>query len=94
MAAYVIGHMTVRDEVKWADYRGKVPPTLAACGGEVVLRGRKVAVLNGAHAYDDTVVLAFPDMAAARKWYGSAAYQALIPLREQAADMVLVAYES
>jgi uncharacterized protein (DUF1330 family) len=94
MAAYVIGHITVRDPEKWAEYRGKVSATLAAAGGEVVLRGRKVAVLSGDHAHTDTVVLRFADVAAAQRWHSSAAYQALIPLREQAADMVLITYES
>ena len=94
MAAYVIGHITVRDPEKWAEYRGKVLPTLAAAGGEVVLRGRKVAVLSGDHAHTDTVVLRFPDVAAAQRWHSSVAYQTLIPLREQAADMVLITYKS
>jgi uncharacterized protein (DUF1330 family) len=34
------------------------------------------------------------DAKAAAGWYGSPAYQALIPLREQAADIVLISYES
>jgi uncharacterized protein (DUF1330 family) len=94
MTAYVIGHITVRDPEKWAEYRGKVPATLAQWGGELVLRGRRVAVLSGEHGYADTVVLRFPDVASVAGWHGSPDYQALIPLREQAADMVLISYES
>lgn len=94
MAAYVIGHITVKDSEKWAEYRGKVPASLAQWGGEVLLRGRRVAVLSGEHAYTDTVVIRFPDANAIAGWYGSPAYQALIPLREQAAEMALIAYES
>ena len=92
--AYVIGHILVKDAVKWAEYRRQVPATLAPWGAELVFRGRTVAVLSGEHAFSDTVVLRFPDTAAFRGWYESAAYQALIPLRQQAADMVLVGYES
>ena len=62
--------------------------------GEVVLRGRRFAVLSGEHPHTDTVVIRFPDANAVTKWYGSQAYQALIPIREQAAEMVLVAYET
>ena len=94
MAAYVIGHMTVKNPEKWAEYRGKVPATLAPWGGEVILRGRRIAVLSGTHPYTDTVVIRFPDADAASKWYGSAAYQTLIPTREQAAEMVLISYEA
>ena len=27
--AYVIGHITVKDAAKWAEYRARVPATLA-----------------------------------------------------------------
>ncbi len=94
MAAYVIGHMTVKNPDKWAEYRAKVPATLAPWGGEVILRGKRVAVLSGSHPHTDAVVIRFPDAKAISKWYDSPAYQALIPTREQAADMVLVSYES
>jgi uncharacterized protein (DUF1330 family) len=94
MSAYVIGHITVKDPDKWQRYRERVPATLAAWGGEVVLRGRRVAVLSGDHPHADTVVIRFPDANAASAWYGSTEYQALIPLREEAASMVLICYES
>ena len=93
MAAYVIGHITVKDSAKWAEYRGKVPASLAQWGGEVILRGRRIAVLSGEHQYTDTVAIRFPDANAIVGWYGSPAYQALIPIREQGAEVVLIAYE-
>lgn len=93
VAAYVIGHITVKDAALWAEYRSRVPATLAPWGAELLLRGTKTAVLSGEHAYDDTVVIRFPNRAALDGWYASAAYQALIPLRARAADLVLIAYE-
>jgi uncharacterized protein (DUF1330 family) len=60
----------------------------------VVLRGRRVAVLSGEHAHADTVVIRFADANAASGWHASPEYQALIPLREEAAEMVLICYES
>ena len=94
MAAFVIGHMTVKDPEKWMEYRSKVSSTLVPWGGEIIFRGRRVAVLSGKHPYVDAVVLRFPDAKAAEGWYGSPAYQALIPLRQQAADMILISYEA
>jgi uncharacterized protein (DUF1330 family) len=94
MAAYVIGHITVRNADKWAEYRAAVPASLAPWGAELVFRGRCIEVLDGPHEHADVVVIRFPDIAALRGWYRSPAYQALIPLRRQAADMVLLAYES
>ncbi|MFC3127510.1 DUF1330 domain-containing protein [Pseudoroseomonas globiformis] len=34
----------------------------------------------------DLIVIAFPDRMAARAWYGSVAYQALLPLRRRNAQ--------
>ena len=92
MSACVIGHITVRDEEKWAQYRAQVPATLAPWGAELLFRGQRAAVLSGDHAHTDTVVIRFPDTAAVDGWYQSAAYQALIPLRQQAADLDLVVF--
>lgn len=91
--AYVIGHITIKDTEKWATYRGAVPATLAPWGAELVLRGKRFAILAGEHPHADVVVISFPDPEAVTRWHSSAAYQALIPLRQQAADVVLLAYE-
>lgn len=90
--AYVIGHITVKDEDKWAEYRASVPATLAPWHAELVFRGQRIAVLGGKHPHRDTVVIRFPNAAAADGWFNSAAYQALIPLRQQAADVDLISY--
>ena len=93
-SAYVIGHITVRNAEKWAAYRSAVPATLAPWGAELVLRGTLVEVLNGSHPHSDTVVIRFPDVATVRGWYASASYQALIPLRNEAATVDLLVFES
>ncbi len=93
-AAYVIGHITVKDAARWDEYRARVSATLTPRGAELVLRGKRAATFAGHHAHDDVVVIRFPDLDAATGWHGSAAYQALIPLRMQAADVVLLSYEA
>lgn len=91
--AYVIGHITIKDPDKWAQYRDQVPATLAPWGAELMLRGRLAAVLGGSHAHSDTVVIRFPDLQAVHAWHTSAAYQALVSLRQQAAEVDLLAFE-
>ena len=91
--AYVIGHITVKNEDKWTDYRNKVPATLDPWGAELVLRGKLCSVLSGNHSHSDTVVIRFPDLEALNSWYFSPEYQALIPLRQKAAEMELLSYE-
>lgn len=92
--AYVIGHIAVKDAGKWEIYRSRVPATLEPWGAELVFRGQRTAIFAGDHAHPDVVVIRFPSPEAARAWYASAAYQALVPLRQQAADVVLLAYDA
>ena len=72
--------------------RAQVPATLAPWGAEVLFRGKTAATLAGRHPHTDTVVIRFPDTNAVNGWYGSSTYQALIPLREAAAEVVLVSF--
>ncbi len=94
MPAYLIGHITIKDPDKWAEYRNRVPGTLEPWDAELVFRGKRTAVLSGEHYHTDTVVIRFPDIDSITKWHYSSAYQELIPLRTQAADMDLISYES
>jgi uncharacterized protein (DUF1330 family) len=92
--AYVVGHLTVKNPGKWAEYRNQVPATLEPWGAELVLRGKRVAILAGEHPHSDIVVIRFPNQEAVNSWYSSPAYLALIPLRQQAAEMILISYEA
>ncbi len=92
-SACAIGHITVKDAAKWAEYRSQVPATLAPWGAELLFRGTCSDVFAGTHTHTDTVVIRFPDVATMRGWYQSEAYQALIPLREQAADVLLLGFD-
>lgn len=91
-SAYVVGRITVKHPELWAEYRSKVPETLAPWSGELVFRGSQAAALAGADPHPDIVVIRFPDAAAVQGWFESPAYQALIPLRQQAAEVVLSSY--
>jgi uncharacterized protein (DUF1330 family) len=91
--AYVVGHLTVKQPALWAEYRSKVPSTLIPWDGDLMFRGRLVASLVGEMSLQDIVVIRFPDLAAIYGWFASPAYQVLIPLRQQAAEMTLHIYE-
>jgi uncharacterized protein (DUF1330 family) len=53
-----------------------------------------IRVLSGEQHHTDMVVIRFPDAASVDNWFNSRVYQALIPFRNQAAEMVLVSYAS
>ncbi len=94
VAAYVIGQIAIKDPQNWETYRSRVPDTLAPWHAEVVFRGKPFAVFSGTSGHTDVVVIRFPDPEAVRQWFASPVYQTLIPLREQAADVTLVGYET
>ncbi len=78
----------------WDAYRAQVPATLAPWGAELVFRGQQAAVLAGDCPHRDIVVIRFPSVAAVNGWFSCEAYQALIPLRQQAAEVLLLSYET
>ena len=92
--AWLIGHITLKDAAKWDEYRSRVPATMAPFGAELTFRGKLAQVFSGVHAHTDVVVASFPDRAALEAWHASPAYQALIPLRNAAADVDLMSYDS
>jgi len=92
-AAYLVGHVTVKNNDKWSEYRSKVPATLAPWGAELVFRGTQAASYAGEMAHPEIVVIRFPDQAAVDQWHRSAAYQALLPVRALAAEVVLTSYQ-
>ena len=92
--AYAVGQITVKNPERWIEYRDKVPATLTPHGGEVVFRGNQLTALAGQNPHPDIVVICFPTAAALNNWFSSPAYQALIPLRDGAADVVLTSYQA
>jgi uncharacterized protein (DUF1330 family) len=94
MAAYLIGHITIKDSALWQRYTEGVRQSLLPLAAEIVFRGKRASVLAGEHPYNQAVVIKFPDQAALQSWYRSDAYQALIPLRDKAADVVIISYDA
>ncbi|MGA0595936.1 DUF1330 domain-containing protein [Enterovirga sp. CN4-39] len=72
-------------------YLERIDATLAPFGGRFRVHGDPYDVIEGSWA-GDVVIIEFPDRAAARNWYGSAAYQAILPLRTEnaACDVILI----
>ena len=94
MAVYLIGQISVKDAQLWQEYVAGVAESLAPFDARVVFRGQRTAVLAGENSRDLAVVLEFSDHSALESWFHSEQYQALIPLRDNAADVVITTYDS
>lgn len=84
----------IKDEAAFQRYIHKAAILMEAANVEVVLRGKYVETKEGEPKPNHiTAVFRYPDMAAARGFYSSDDYKALIPLRDQACDMTVHFYE-
>ncbi|MFL5910586.1 MAG: DUF1330 domain-containing protein [Gaiellaceae bacterium] len=93
MPAYVIVETDVRDPEQYERYKAASPGSVAAGGGRFVARGGELAVLEGDWNPSRIVILEFPDLEAAKRWYESPGYQEVKALREGAASLRMVAVE-
>ncbi|MGV9294128.1 MULTISPECIES: DUF1330 domain-containing protein [Amycolatopsis] len=93
MTAYAIAHLrqpgTVDAEVY--EYMELIQATLDPFEGRFLVHGGQTRVLEGAWP-GATVVLEFPDFAAAEEWYASADYRKILHLRTDhlVGDVILV----
>jgi len=92
MAAYFIVNVDVRNAAGFEPYKQAAPATIAQYGGRYLVRGGKHETLEGTWHPTRLVVLEFPSMEAAKRWYASEEYRKIKPLRLQHAvgDLVLV----
>ena len=92
MPAYVIVDLTVTDLPTMEEYRKRVPATLAAYGGRFLVRGGAHQTVEGDWKPNRLVILEFPSMDQAKRWYHSEEYREPLAMRLRAghANMVMV----
>lgn len=86
MSAYALAHLrtpTINDDT--LQYIERIQATMDPYGGRFLVHGGNVDVKEGEWP-GTVVVLEFPDLEAARQWYASPAYQAILPLRLNSID--------
>ena len=92
MPAYIIADVTVTDPATMEEYRKLVPPTLAKYGGRFVVRGGAHQTVEGDWKPNRLVILEFPSLEQAKRWYDSEEYRApkAMRLRAGRTNLVLV----
>lgn len=81
MTAYAIGHLhNVKLGPDIVAYLERIDATLKPYKGRFMIHGGHAEILEGQWS-GDLIAIAFPDRAAARAWYVSRDYQAIIGLR-------------
>jgi uncharacterized protein (DUF1330 family) len=93
MPAYVIADVTVNDATAMEEYRKQVPATIAKYGGRYLVRGGAHQALEGEWKPNRLVILEFPTLAQAQRWYDSEEYKGPKALRMKAGRTNVVMVE-
>ena len=93
MAAYFIVDVDVTDATGFEEYRTLVPETVEKYGGRFLVRGGTVEKLEGEWQPKRVVVLEFPSVAQAKRWYDSEEYREPKALRWRTARTNLILTE-
>ncbi len=82
MPAYVIADVELTNPAGYDPYRPLAAASIARHGGRFIIRGGKTELLEGAPEPERIVVIEFPDIETARRWYYSDEYQQALKIRQ------------
>ena len=74
MPAYVLAEIEIRNPDGYKEYTQTVPATITQYGGRFLVRGGTVEVLEGDWPQKRRVIIEFPSMQQAKKWWDSPEY--------------------
>jgi uncharacterized protein (DUF1330 family) len=83
--AYVIVDVDVKDPQTYKEYRAKAAPTVLQYGGKYLVRGGAVHHVEPGWEFHRFVILEFPSLEQAKRWYASPEYAKVLPIRLRSA---------
>lgn len=93
MVAYVVAQVRISDPETYKAYTLKSKPAVEAFGGRFIARGGAMDVIEGESDVDRVVLVEFPDMETARRWYDSPQYREARAIRAPASQAVFTLVE-
>jgi uncharacterized protein (DUF1330 family) len=94
MAYLVVTIKEILDQAAFDEYAEKVRPILGKFQGRWTAIEPQHITRAGAWPYVRTVIVEFPTMGDAQRWYDSPEYREIIPLRQRAIDANIVMVRS
>lgn len=85
MAGYIVADIEITDPDEYQTYSKQVAATLERYGGKFLVRGGNPITLEGDWKTRRFVILEFPSVEQAKKWYDSPEYSAIIGIRHRSA---------
>ena len=74
MAAYVVAEIEITNPEGYKEYTTHVPATIAKYGGRFLVRGGAATPLEGEWPQRRRVLIEFPSVEVAQRWYDSPEY--------------------
>ncbi|MFO1060769.1 MAG: DUF1330 domain-containing protein [Dongiaceae bacterium] len=93
MAVYLIVDVRLKDAAAYEAYKAAVPALIARHGGEYLVRGGALEVLEGTWRPTRLVIFRFPDRAAVHAFMNDPDYAPLKALRHRLAETDMVAVD-
>lgn len=85
-AYFLVDIREVKNEAKMEQYRAQVSPVVEKFGGRYLVVGGPFETVEGSNRLVFPVLIEFPSMDQARRWYDSEEYRELKRLRLEASD--------
>ncbi len=93
MPAFFIAQVKLKDDEKFQSYAAQAKAIFADFGAELITRGKAMGAIAGDVSHNTVAMIRFPDMQKLEAAFATDAYQAIVPLRDEAADITIVKYE-
>jgi uncharacterized protein (DUF1330 family) len=93
VAAYVLVDIKVEEPARYEEYKKLAAATIAAYGGQYIVRGGVTETLEGDWSPNRLVVLEFPTVARAKEWWASEEYKPARDMRYASATSQMIVVE-
>lgn len=93
MSAYIVIRVDIRDREAYGGYMLHTPRVVNQYGGRFIVRGGETETLEGEEETLRIVLVEFPSMDDAKRFYRSEEYQAVKQLREGGGSAHIVAVD-
>ncbi len=93
MPGYVIAEIDITDAETYKEYQRAVPETVNKYGGRFLVRGGTIVPKDGGWNPKRVIIIQFPSLEAAEKWYHSSEYAPLLDIRLKATRSRLILAE-
>jgi uncharacterized protein (DUF1330 family) len=90
MAAYVVVEIEIHDPVTYEEYKRLAPPSIEKYGGRYIVRGGAIETLEGDWKPERFVMLEFPSVEQAKKWWNCAEYAQAKALRQKSSKTQMI----